>query len=264
MNDMAQFQRLVEALAPWHDRIVFVGGWAHRLYRAHPLARVPNYPPLTTKDADIAFPSHARLEGSIRDALLHAGFREELLGDNRPPVSHYTLGDEDSGFYAEFLTPLTGSGIRRSGEPDATTKIAGVTAQKLRHLDVLLVQPWQASLAANLAPSLSVPNPVSFVMQRILIRNDRKPGKRAQDALYIHDTLELFAGEAGALTELWREHVAPSLTRKQRREIELGAHEMFSGVGDTLRDAAVIAQERGLAPERIRSLCDRVLRTVFE
>jgi hypothetical protein len=49
------------------------------------------------------------------------------------------LGAEGEGFYAEFLTPLVGSGIKRGGKPDATLAKAGITAQKIRHLDILLV-----------------------------------------------------------------------------------------------------------------------------
>jgi hypothetical protein len=42
----------------------------------------------------------------------------------------------------EFLTPLFGSGKRRDGKPDATVLKAGITAQKMRYLEFLLVSPW--------------------------------------------------------------------------------------------------------------------------
>ena len=119
MNDIAEFVKLRTALAPWSEQLVFIGGWAHRLYRQHPLATPPVYMALTTKDADVAFADNERLEGSIKEALENAGFKENLSGQHRPPVSSYTLGDDDSGFYAEFLTPLRGRGRKRSGEADA-------------------------------------------------------------------------------------------------------------------------------------------------
>lgn len=37
--DLTNFSRMVEALEPLLDQIVVVGGWAHRLYRYHPLAQ---------------------------------------------------------------------------------------------------------------------------------------------------------------------------------------------------------------------------------
>jgi hypothetical protein len=38
-RDEEDFAVLIGALDPYLDRIVIVGGWAHRLYRRHPLAQ---------------------------------------------------------------------------------------------------------------------------------------------------------------------------------------------------------------------------------
>ena len=38
-SDVEYFARLVDALEPWLDQVVIIGGWAHRLYRQHPLAQ---------------------------------------------------------------------------------------------------------------------------------------------------------------------------------------------------------------------------------
>ena len=118
MNDLAALARLIQAIEQWRAHLVLVGGWAHRLYRFHPLADVPTYQPLLTRDTDLAFANQAPLEGDIKAALAKAGFTEELSSELRPPVTRYTLGNDDAGFYAEFLTPLQGSGIKRDGTPD--------------------------------------------------------------------------------------------------------------------------------------------------
>src|SRR5437763_661786 len=60
----------------------------------------------------------------IRERLLAHGFTEEFLGVDDPPATHYHLRDEASGFYAEFLTPLTGSSTDRKGQRKATLEIA--------------------------------------------------------------------------------------------------------------------------------------------
>jgi hypothetical protein len=133
VEDLAALARLVEALRPWMSQLVLAGGWAHRLHRFHPLASAPGYMPLRTRDADIAFSPDPPLGGDVRAALEAAGFTEELLGDHVPPVTHYRLGDEDGGFYAEFLVPLHGGELRRSGAPHATLAMAGITAQRLRY-----------------------------------------------------------------------------------------------------------------------------------
>jgi hypothetical protein len=182
VNDFAALARLIQAIEPWRAHLVFVGGLAYRLYRFHPLANAPTYSPLMTRDTDLAFANRAPLAGDIRSALAKAGFVEELSGEHRPPVTRYILGDDDAGFYAEFLTPLVGRGVKRSGEPDATVSTAGITAQKLRHLDILLINPW----LIRVGPDQDVPLPrptdlkvasrASFIVQKLLIQRDRTPG----------------------------------------------------------------------------------------
>ena len=203
--DFASFARLIDALRPWLPRLVVVGGWAHRLHRFHPLANPPHYPPIRTRDADFAFSKASALEGDVFAALRRAGFGKELFGDHAPPVTHYSLGKEDAGFYAEFLTPLRGDGLKSNGAPDATVATAGITAQKLRYLEILLISPWSVRFAHDgdlpVASDVEifVPSATSFIVQKLLIHSDRKPTKRAPDVLYIHDTLELFGGALDSL-----------------------------------------------------------------
>jgi hypothetical protein len=73
--ELEPFVRLIEALEPWLDQVVIIGGWAQRLYRLDPRAEGLTYPPITTLDGDIAVPSKIEAkETSIRDRLLTAGF----------------------------------------------------------------------------------------------------------------------------------------------------------------------------------------------
>ena len=60
VQDPEPFTRLVAALEPWLDRVVIVGGWAHRLYRLHPHAQELDYPPLTIGDRRIFASSFSR------------------------------------------------------------------------------------------------------------------------------------------------------------------------------------------------------------
>src|SRR5438477_404587 len=122
----APFGRLLAALEPWLDRVVIVGGWAHRLFRLHPDAQVLDYPPLSTLDADIALPAVVIAgESDIRSRLLNFGFIEEFSGEAHPAATHYHLGGDDSGFYAEFLTPLAGSQYDRKKRRKRTLTVAG-------------------------------------------------------------------------------------------------------------------------------------------
>lgn len=260
MNDREAFVRLVQALAPWESRLLFVGGWAHRLYRLHPGAASPAYQPLATLDADVAFAERERLGGDMRKALQVAGFEQELTGSHHPPVSRYTLGEEGpAGFYAEFLTPLVGRARTRGGAPLATQAQSGITAQRLRYLELLFLAPWSVTLdeAWGTAGPLSVrvPNPAAFIVQKLLIHADRAPGKQAQDVLYIHDTLELFAAELGALHALWRDAIRPAMDPAWARRLQRARASAFGAPNDRIRDAARIPQDRDLDPERMRAMC---------
>ena len=269
MNDHQAFARLVGALAPWGSRFLFVGGWAHRLYRLHPDAASPPYRPLATLDADVAFAQHERLEGDIRASLQRAGFEQELTGSHRPPVSRYTLGkDGPAGFYAEFLTPLVGRAQARDGTPLATQAQAGVTAQRLRYLELLFIAPWSVTLGEDWsidAPlPVRIPNPVAFIVQKLLIHHGRAAGKQSQDLLYIHDTLALFAAELDALGTLWRDEVRPAMDPAWVRRLERTPDDVFGITNDRIRDAARIPQDRDLDPERMRAMCLAALGEMLE
>ncbi|MFM0441594.1 GSU2403 family nucleotidyltransferase fold protein [Paraburkholderia strydomiana] len=278
MRELTHFSRLAETLMPWRQQIVFVGGWAFRLYQYAPRAYKPDFGAIFTQDADVAYAPRAPLEGDIKAALLGAGFSEEpnFSGDFKPPAMRYTLADAD-GFYAEFLTPLGGSsGWKRGKNPgervrDATAINAGVVAQKLPHLEVLLHEPWLVTIPAEDSGlgepvvGIQVPNPVSFMIQKILIRDDRDPRKRAQDVLYIHDALITF----GAMIEdelgpAWKE-LERTLTSQQQKSVYTGVEALFGDVNDLIREAAGIpAGDRpNMDPAALLAVCQEGFGELF-
>ncbi|MEM5406354.1 GSU2403 family nucleotidyltransferase fold protein [Paraburkholderia unamae] len=274
MSDLADFTRLAVTLEPWRHQIVFVGGWAYRLYRYEPRAYTPEYEAVFTQDADVAYKEREALEGNLKEALIGAGFEEKLNGDFKPPAARYTLGDEANGFYAEFLTPLSGSGKKRNKqtgefEEDATVVNGGVIAQKLRYLEVLLHAPWVVNIPAaesginEEVAGLRIPNPVSFIIQKLLIRDRRAADKRPQDVLYIHDAIELFGASIDELAPIWKDLEA-TLTGKQRRLVSDGVAELFSEVNDTLREAAIIPSDRQPDPEDMLKLCQFGFGKIFD
>jgi hypothetical protein len=261
VEDAVSFARLVEAVRPWLGHLVIVGGWAHRLHRLHPLAGKPTYLPLRTRDVDVALSLQAPLEGNIREALENAGFSRLFRGDNAPPVTHYHLGDDDAGFYAEFLVPLQGGELKRNGKPDVTATKAGINAQKLRHLEMLLDAPWSVRVGPDVGVSLDrpadllLPNAVSFIVQKLLIHDKRPAHKKAQDVLYIHDTLELFGGVLDNLRTLWLDQLRPTMPGTTAKRVETTARAVFEQVTDTIRDAVRIPQDRRLSPDVVRAAC---------
>jgi hypothetical protein len=252
-NDFDDFIRLIGALEPWLPQIVIVGGWAHRLYRFHDLAQPVEYKPLMTFDMDVAVPTDLPVEREdIAQRLDKGGFTETLLGDHQPPVTRYQLGTEDQGFYAEFLTPLFGSGYTREGQPDQTVRIAGVSSQKLRHLEVVLKGSWPIVLVPSAEVRIAKPaiidvaNPTAYIVQKLLIRDKRDKAHRAKDLLYIHDTIELFGAKLERLHEVWNEVVLPGLHRNQVEKLRHEVLEIVSGVNDITRDASLPVPQAGL------------------
>ena len=269
LDDGASFACLIEALRPWAPDIVVVGGWAHQLHHFHPLAGALPYRPITTRDADLAFSANARLKGDIAAALKSAGFHQEFKGDENPPVTHYHLGDEDQGFYAEFVAPLTGSGVKRSGESDATVREAGIVAQKLRNVDLLLIDPVVIQIGEATGVPLPqsvdvrVANPVTFMAQKLLSYPTRAAGKRAQDALYLHDTLQLFGANLPDLQVTWVERVRPAITPKIATQIQEAIESQFVAVTDVIRAAVRIPVDRALTPGELQGACILGLREIF-
>lgn len=269
MNDVGAMARLIAALRPWLGHLVIVGGWAHQLYRYHPLANPPSYLPVRTDDADIAFSLNAPLAGDIGAALTAAGFTKRFRGEHTPPVTHYALGGENEGFYVEFLVPQVGSSTKRDGTRKAPVAKAGVTAERLRYLDLLLVHPWIVRLGSDVGMPLDAPadvllaNPVSFIVQKLLIQKYRPADKQPEDALYVHDTLELFGAELEALRTIWLEQLRPMLPARIAEDIERLRHLQFGVVTDVIRSAIRIPVDRTLTPGRMQAACAHGLEEVF-
>lgn len=267
-DDFVSTSRLIIALEPWLDQVVIIGGWAHRLYRLHPYAQALEYAPLTTRDADIAIPPTLLIrEQDIRARLLAKGFTEEFLGDDQPPATHYRLGDETAGFYAEFLTPLVGGEHDRQGRRKATAQIAGVTSQRLRHIDLLLQHPWAVDL--DLAGTqrerrrVQIANPASFLAQKVLIHGRRSRDDRAKDILYMHDTLEVFGNRLAELRGEWERSIAPQLHRRHRSKVLKASHELFGKTTDAIREAVLMAVGRSVTTESLREACQSGFEQLF-
>jgi len=115
------------------NRMVLVGGFAVRLYELHPRAAPAAFRMLRTFDADLAVPAGPiPLAGQSLAALAEAaGLQPDFRGDHVPPVMKFiskgTFGGPSgiNQYTVEFLTPMTGATIRRSGQASETSAGAG-------------------------------------------------------------------------------------------------------------------------------------------
>lgn len=268
-REIEGFSKFIEALDPWLDQVVLIGGWAHRLYRLDFRARKLAYFPLTTLDGDVAVPRKLKTkESSVRQRLLKAGFKEEFVGEDRPPATHYHYG-EAGGFYVEFLTELVGGEYDRQGKRKATQQVGGVSSQRLRYIDISLVSPWRTELSeANGYPftpakKVQIANATSFLAQKILIHHERDHKDRAKDLLYMHDTVELFAEHLGELREIFQEEIRPQLHARRVAELKDAGKRLFGKLTDTIREAALMATGRKLNAKALAETSQAGLQEIF-
>jgi Nucleotidyltransferase len=188
-----------------------------------------------------------------------------LLGE-QPPVTRYEFGDEGS-FYAEFLTPLVGP------PKAATSAIAGVTAQALRYLEILIVEPWSVLLGEPEFPvgpkavEVRIANATSYLAQKILILGKRSAPDRAKDVLYLHDTLVTFGRSLAELEKIGTDRVFPVILPAARRTLQRASEHLFAEVTDPVRKSdrprswpsATSRGDRLSLSDRVgESLCGRI------
>jgi hypothetical protein len=173
-------------------------------------------------------------------------------------------------FTWEFLTPLVGSLHGRDKKSVATSRVGGVTTQRLRHLDLLLHAPWSVKIDASdgfpLAEPMTVriPSATAYIAQKILVRPKRPPQERAKDLLYIHDTIEVFGRSLRTLREEWRNTFRQQSHTKAVRTVERAGSVIFGHVDDISREAALMAAGRKLSADEILEVCRSVWKQIFE
>jgi hypothetical protein len=91
------------------------------------------------------------------------------------------------------MAPLAGSAVNRRGRSKATQIVGGISSQNLRYVEVLLVTPWSVTLSAGTGFPLAnktrvqIANPVSFLVQKILIHGrQNRDERRAREGYSLH------------------------------------------------------------------------------
>ena len=154
-----KFLRMLDSHG-WLPYFMVVGSWAEFLYsEAEVLDGFDPY--LRTMDIDIL--EAARKEGYV------------LAADYMDGVTKLY---DDSGLEIEFLIGQMGSGTI----PALATNV-GVTAQALRHLDVLLHNPMEAHWRDM---EVIVPKPEAYAAHKMAINDERK-AKAEKDAAEIKE-----------------------------------------------------------------------------
>ncbi|HNZ03425.1 MAG TPA: GSU2403 family nucleotidyltransferase fold protein [Myxococcota bacterium] len=207
--------RLIKALGEYRTVAVLTGGFVPLIYRSMPGLVSPPTPPLLTTDFDWTVPARLELLGgrSISERLKDSEFVAIPSLGTEPAVIRFQpsrFGTERLGpVYAEFLAPLVGSDADRRGvSRDVVVVQPGLTAQALRYLDILLVEPIPfdactiPEIGLDETSVILLPSPAGFVLQKLLAWPSREPEKRPKDLAYVYEVAILTQKQWSCLAEV--------------------------------------------------------------
>jgi hypothetical protein len=228
-----------------------------------------------TEDADVATPKDLpKKSQSLDEELTSGGYVARLSGEGPLPVTKYYPEGDESGLYVEFIAAQIGGFYnKRTGKSDDLLEVAGITAQKLRYVDLLLFEPWKLRLSKENGFDvgddelvIQLANPASYLAQKVLTLNRRADlKKRPKDALYIHDTLTMFGEGFDALQEQGL-RVLNRLPERTQREFHELRTALFQNKDLTV-SAAAIAKATGRAnpptAEMLATVCTVGLEKIF-
>ena len=262
------FGDAVMVLRPYLNDIICIGGCANALYRHHDLASSPTPAYLGTKDSDWAVPVRLakRTAEPLAELMKKADFVEDIRGSATEPVVKYRPKDDAMAAEIEFLCPLSGAPGGRRKETASVEVQAGLMAQPLRYLEILTRNPWQVDLGK--APEfpgfkgvqVRVPNPAAYVVQKVLIRDQRRKNEsKAKDCYYMYEVSVVFRDNLTALEQEYeklQDLPVPWLKRYSKNVRALFADEHAAGATSALD----VYEGSGIAGPRITA--DMIQRAV--
>ena len=131
----------------------------------------------------------ARAGATLHERLLQSGFSARQWGSHGLPVTQYVPGSgkaaSPSSIYMEFLTPRKGAKKDRRGVNQGIVEVQpGLHAQTDPYLGLLLAEriTVKASTIRELKLSgdhcISLPHPACFILQKLLIHQQRESRQR--------------------------------------------------------------------------------------
>ncbi|MGN0287461.1 MAG: GSU2403 family nucleotidyltransferase fold protein [Atopobiaceae bacterium] len=204
------FERLLHMLDEhdWLQYFMVVGSWAEFLYsEASVLDDFQPY--LRTMDIDLLV---RNLRKPSQKVSVISVARDEGYVVDSDYIDGVTKLYDDTGLEVEFLIGQMGSGVYSALQTNV-----GVTAQALRHMDVMLRHP---TIAAWRGMDVVVPLPEAYAAHKMVINSRRKEKARKDEA---------------AMAELWPyldiqkfHEVVGEMSKRERATVEeyLDSHDM--------------------------------------
>lgn len=189
----------LQALGAYADDVVVTGGLAPILYRSVLPADTSARPAMTTFDIDLALPASIPFHPDGLHQQMHAGgFVHLISGEGDAPVTQYQHARHGSAhlspIHVEFITPRIGGMRTRQGRRQSVVEVErDLHAQTDPYVGLLLFKPLRidASTIPGLGLTASkffqVSHPMSFIVQKSLIRDRRPTHKKENDAAHMYD-----------------------------------------------------------------------------
>lgn len=263
---------LLRRLTPLPEHTVLCGAWTIALYQS---AFAESVDAVATLDLDLAL--DAASESIARQDAWMRGMARDLSELGYVPVRHGADYGAGSGAFVklefrpgslasnvpmpevELIASVRGGGKRPPRSLPWTC--AEPVPQIVGQLHLLFANPRVLRIGGFAPVEVRVPNPLSFVLQKALIRAARRQrqGKAESDAASIVEIAALFRGRGEELAQL-----APSLRAQSRtaaKDVELGVGILRAQLLDPRSlglDTELVRRRRSLsdARELVRGFLD--------
>lgn len=191
------FKSLMTALKDYNNEIIVIGGFANVLYEYHEKGQASPLGTLSTKDMDLLVSQKITvINETIIKKLESSGFQIDAKPIEDKYLTKFIL--PSNNFEIEFLCPLTGGDPDRYGNKQLVKEVqSGLNAQPLRYLDLAQYEPWiidteKVPALTGLHLKIQIPSPGAYLIQKFIIRGDRRPAFLQKDCFYIYELILKF------------------------------------------------------------------------
>lgn len=191
------FRSLMTALKDYNNEIIVIGGFANALYEYHEKGQASPLGTLSTKDMDLLVSQKITvINESIVNQLQDSGFEVDHKPVDDKYLTKFIL--PSTNFEIEFLCPLFGGDPGRGGKKQLVKEVQkGLNAQPLRYLDLAQYEPWiidteNVPALTGLHLKIQIPSPGAYLIQKFIIRGDRRPAFLQKDCFYIYELILKF------------------------------------------------------------------------
>lgn len=183
--------------------VLVIGSWAEYLY--HDYFEGEFTPNIRTHDLDFVIRNIRKPANpvSLAPYLRAQGFLHDV--DRVSGVNKFFY---EGGFEVEFLAPAYGVGERYIKVPSLD-----IISQSIRNLSILLRNPI---VVTSHGYELITPEPAAYILQKVLINQERKGYKQQKDAQSL-EWLCQYIAEKPSEVERLQAVFADSLSKKQQR-----------------------------------------------